>query len=516
MVTSQGLKLYDYQAKALSDVRLAWDEGLNKVILQLPTGAGKTEVACKLVMDWLQDNPRQDIIFLVHRKDLVEQTYNRFLRYGIPVIKGSGSGGRWNGGPRPKGVIVMGVLTFKNRLQANKDAGKGAKVIIDECHWYPDDGSSVPIREGEKRKGSKSSWGNVINQLEGDVLGLSATPWRMGVEECFSPTWNAMVMGPQTNTLIEEGYLADYRLQDVGAIIRKIQLVGKQGAMRAKSSQDTVDTAETFRYYNSNDLLRGTITTEAVGAWYAVAKDEQTIVFALTVEHAYMLKQTFNGMGKVLPGLDDCEQVAEVIEGNTPDGERAKILKGFEEKRIRCLIGVDVMREGFDAPEASCLVVLRPTDSLALWRQMCGRVLRVKKDGKKARILDFVGNYKTQGFPDDPYTWSLEARDTLEPGTGSPYKVCRNVNNGGGLGKNCYAVNPLARHYCNDPDCNAVFGQICPTERDGCGEFRFWSSWTGGFQSYKAGTCDQCGEKAEEFQGDMRRANAAPGAPKAG
>ena len=476
--------LRDFQETVKSGLYLAWED-YDAVGVTMPTGAGKTELAASVIEDFREEYGEQDKLFAVHRTDLVNQTADRFTRYGIPLVKGSGSQSQWKSGKRPSGLVVMCVQTLKRRVQQDPRVLEGLKLsFFDEMHWYPDEASG------------KSAWGSVVAATPGKKAGLSATVWRMGIEESFSPTWEALVNGPQTYELINKGWLADYVVKDVEASVRRIQLTGK---MRIASSQDSIDTTAVWNYYK--DDRRGALTTEAVGIWYDQAKERQTIVFALTVDHAMKLKATFNGF-KTFPGMPECEQVSEVIVGNTPENERKIILAKYAAGKIRVLIGVDVMREGFDSPEASCLLNLRPTDSLALWRQMCGRVLRPKLSGIKALILDLAGNYSKLGFPDDPMNWTLEARGRLKEGNGSPYKRCDRVSQ---PATKCLTINAIAQQVCIDPDCRAEFGKICSTDNNGCGEWRPWRRWEGTKLTYKPGCCDLCGEEAYNLQIELTR-----------
>ena len=369
--------LRDFQEQVKSNLYLAWRD-FNCVAVTMPTGAGKTELAASVIQDYQEQYGNKDMIFTVHRTDLVNQTADRFTRYGIPLSKGSGNQSQWKSGKRPEGLVVMCIQTLKRRFEQDPAVLKGLEMSwVDEMHWYP---------EG-------SGWGQVVASMPGKVCGLSATPWRMGIEECFNPTWEALILGPQTYDLIDKGWLANYVVKDVEASIRRLTLSGK---MRIANNQDTIDTTAVWNAYKDN--TRGALTSEAVGIWYAQAKERPTIVFALTTEHAFKLEQVFDAF-KGLGDMPECEKVSAVIIGATPEGERKEILRKYAEGKIRVLIGVDVMREGFDSPEASCLLNLRPTESLALWRQMCGRVLRPKANGQHALILDLAGNYAKLAFP---------------------------------------------------------------------------------------------------------------------
>lgn len=98
------------------------------------------------------------------------------------------------------------------------------------------------------------------------------------------------------------------------------------------------------------------------------------------------------------------------LDGTTRERDRASVLERFQAGAIKVLASCDLLTEGFDAPEAAVALLLRPTHSLALHRQMIGRVLRSKSDGGAALLLDYGGNLIEHGLPDTPVAWSLAGR----------------------------------------------------------------------------------------------------------
>jgi hypothetical protein len=84
------------------------------------------------------------------------------------------------------------------------------------------------------------------------------------------------------------------------------------------------------------------------------------------------------------------------------------VVAAFAAGTVRVLVTVDVVSEGFDIPAASVAILLRPTQSLGLYLQQVGRVLRPSPGKDAAIILDHVGNVTRHGFPDDIRQWSLE------------------------------------------------------------------------------------------------------------
>ena len=95
------------------------------------------------------------------------------------------------------------------------------------------------------------------------------------------------------------------------------------------------------------------------------------------------------------------------IDGTTPLEERKAILAGFAAGSVDVICNCAVLTEGWDRPEASCLILARPTKSLGLYRQMIGGVLRPADGKTDALILDHSGAVFMHGFPDDEIIWTL-------------------------------------------------------------------------------------------------------------
>ena len=204
------------------------------------------------------------------------------------------------------------------------------------------------------------------------------------------------------------------------------------------------------------------MTGGAFQFWQEHAQDRQTIVYAVSVAHAENLATVFNNAN--VPSA--------VILGNTPSEIRARRMRQFSNGELKVLVNVAVMTEGFDLPDAACIVITRPTLSLALYLQMVGRGLRPKPDGGDCLILDLAGNVERHGFPDDERRWSLEPRGQQDECDAHPVVWCLN----------CEGVSPAASHSCQF--CESPFGKVC----DRCGAWRAWKRWS---------TEDYCGDAHE-------------------
>ena len=123
----------------------------------------------------------------------------------------------------------------------------------------------------------------------------------------------------------------------------------------------------------------------------------------------------------------------------------------------RCWSMCSLPPRGFDLPDASCILVTRPTKSLALYMQMNGRGMRPKDD---CLILDMAYNSEEHGLPDEDREWSLEPRGSQIDGV-APFVHC----------EVCGEESSITSHECGH--CGEPFGDEC----DRCGKWRAWASW---------------------------------------
>lgn len=133
------------------------------------------------------------------------------------------------------------------------------------------------------------------------------------------------------------------------------------------------------------------MTAQALLFWQNHAQRRQTIIYAVSVDHAHNLAAVFNDAG-ISVG---------VMLGDTPSLERDELIADFKDEKLKVLVNVALATEGFDLPDAGCVVLARPTKSLALYLQMVGRGLRPKYDDGNCTLLDLAGNSLRLGLPED-------------------------------------------------------------------------------------------------------------------
>jgi superfamily II DNA or RNA helicase len=349
------MNLRDYQQQAINALRSAFQSGAMAPLLCLPTGGGKTIILASIAAQAAARG--RQVLILVHRRELIHQTVSKLAWAGLDhgIIAA--------GHPVTNHAVqVASVQTLVRRL--SRMAWQPSLVIVDEAHHA-----------------AAGSWRQILNHWpDAYRLGVTATPCRLdgrGLREAF----DQLVLGPSVADLVFWGFLSAAR-------IYAPPVVADLSGIRRRAGDYANDQAAAA-------MDRPTVTGDAIAHYQRLAAGQQAIAFCCNVAHAVSVCDAFKtaGIGAAL------------LLGNTPD--RDYVVAQYAAGAIRVLVTVDVVSEGFDVPAASCAILLRPTQSLGLYLQQVGRVLRPAPGKDAALILDHVGNVTRHGFPDDPREWSL-------------------------------------------------------------------------------------------------------------
>ena len=398
-----------------------------RVMLQLPTGGGKTVIAGALLAAWLQDGRKA--VWLTHRKELAEQTRRMLTDAGVSAI----TNGRWTpseGAPALDGGIVILMaqkvsLHNKGETRVWNRYGTNDLLVIDEAHH-----AAAP------------GWERAMQQWPGPIVGMTATPWRLSEKEGFDHLFDDLLCGPQTACL--------QALGPKPALCRAQVFIPPEEQRIAGGTVGSIGDYTETGIKQANRDRPDIMTAGALAFWRQHAEGRRTIAYAVSKEHAHNLAAVFNDAG--IP--------AAVILGDTNREERDRAISGFRDGSIRVFVNVIVATEGFDLPDASCVIIARPTMSLALYLQMVGRGLRPKRHGGDCTLLDLAANAVTHGLPEDYREWSLEPRGVQKDDGEAPVVVC----------PECQTASPAASHHCRK--CGYAFGKDCPR----CGRWRSYRS----------------------------------------
>lgn len=304
-------------------------------------------------------------IFSVHRQELLEQTARTFDEFGIPYgIVAPGYS------PQPYAAIqICSIDTLRSRIKRGKVIPQADMFVPDEAHHF-----AAPTWKFVKAALTAAN----PNLL---TVGLSASPERQdgkGLDDQFE----TIVSGPSARWLIDNGYLAEYRAfaPDAPDLSGVHTVRGDFDKHEAEAVMD-----------------KPTLTGDAIDHYIRHARGRKFIAFCVSIKHSIHTAQQFQAAG--IP----CWHV----DGETDRTERKMAMEDFRRGDLTGLLNVDLFGEGLDVPDAEVMIGLRPTRSLALFLQQCGRVLR---PGKIALLMDHAGNLKRHGLPDDERIWSLQGR----------------------------------------------------------------------------------------------------------
>ena len=361
------LQLRDYQKQTLNKLAKSCTKH-NKILLSLPTGAGKTLMMYEWARHMAQKNKRT--IIIVDREELIEQMYS--VDPTISILKSQS--------PHPfipsKLIQLVMLQTGYKRLSTllNLDADY---IFFDEIHNYYD---------GQMIRAICDSMPNA------KVIGVTATP--IDNKGYLLEGFDDYIGDLQTKHLIDMQYLVpplQYAPSNYNLDLNFVRI----------TSGD----------YNVEDLERLLIKEEDAALiwqqWKSAASDRQTIAFCSSVKHAQFLAQYFATRNV---------RCAAIWSTNT---ERTKIVQQYKERKLQVLFNVGILIAGFDDPQTSCILFVNPTRVLRRYLQQAGRGLRTCANKQNCIMLDFANVTQQHGFCDDLRFYKSKKEDGCYP-----YKDC--------------------------------------------------------------------------------------------
>lgn len=390
-----GFGLRDYQWAILLEVSRLMRLGYRRILIQLPTGGGKTVMAAAMMGSAALMGLSSE--FIVHRKELINQTSTSFARMGIN--HGFIASGREM--DLSHDVILAGVQSLVRRLASLLPPDL---AVLDEAHHA-----------------TAGTWERVLDYYrDGYVVGLSATPSRLDGRG-LSDRFDVMVRGPSPRTLIQRGYLSEY----------------EYFAPSLPDFSEVPVTAGEFNRAAAAEVMdRPKLIGDVVEHYLELAAGEQGIVFAQSRKHSQHLADAF--AAERIPAMH--------VDGKTPEDERKRFDDAFRAGDIRIGCNVGLFGEGYDVPNVKYVGIAAATRSLVNHLQWCGRGLR--PSGGVAKIADHAGNavVRQLGLPDDDREWTLEGRAKRNrTGVNDDATAVTQC-------KSCFRVYPSALSHC--PGCS--------------------------------------------------------------
>lgn len=398
--------LRPYQIVAREEISAKFQEGLRRIILCLPTGAGKTVTFAYLVYLALQRGKR--VLVLTDRIELLTQGDGTFTRFGMKasiISAGSKRLIRHN-------LYIAMVETLDRRIKRGGSAffdsmGPVDLIIVDEAH--------------------KAAFWKVLEAFPNAfVVGATATPLSASKKKPLNTFYDDIVEPVSIRELIDSGWLSRMRLYAGAEHLTSLKVRG--GEYTEESLMQFFGDAKMY--------------ANAVRHYRDHADGEKALCFCVNVQHSIDTAQHFRDAGIEAAHID----------GTTSEFERKLILANFAKGYIKVLCNVGVLTTGYDEASIQCIIINRKTKSLPLWLQMCGRGSRVTDGVKDSfKIIDLGSNY-IEHFPwDFTHNWTdifhTAQVKSAEPGEAGEAitKVC----------KQCEAVNHASALICKE--CGAEF-----------------------------------------------------------
>lgn len=284
------------------------------------------------------------VMFLIHRKEVLQQAVNTFDKQGVN-----------------QDLLTAGMVqTLTRRVDKLPTP---SVILVDEAHHA-----------------LAKSYQRILDKFpKAIVLLFTATPHRTGRTQ-LDQIADDIIVGQSIHELTDKGFLAPFRyFQPPNDFDSKLLKRGSTGDFTNESMSQAMSTK---------------IFGHIVKQYKRIANGMQAVVYTYSIDSAIKIAAEFNS-----EGISAVE-----VDGTTPKEKRTVAVRKFREQEIKTLVNVNLFTEGVDLPNVDCVIMARPTASLALYLQFSMRCLN-PRPGKTAIIIDHANNFKQFGYPDDDRDW---------------------------------------------------------------------------------------------------------------
>ena len=336
------MQLRPYQEEARKKVQEQWEGGVNKTLLVLPTGCGKTIVFSKIIEDRVKLGER--VLILAHRSELLEQASDKLKKStGLNTAlekADSSSLNSWY-------MVTVGSVQTLQREKRLKQFSNDYfdTIVIDEAHHCISNG-----------------YQNVLNHFDkAKILGVTATPDRGDMKD-LGTYFESLAYEYKIVDAIKEGYLSKIQSLTIPLNLDLSGVATQNGDFKASDVSNALDP---YLEQIADEMIKH-------------CKNRKTVVFLPLVATSQKFRDILNSKGF---------KAAEV---NGESKDRAQILEDFDKDKYNVLCNSMLLTEGWDCPSVDCVIVLRPTKVRALYSQMVGRGTRLHPGKENLLLLDFL------------------------------------------------------------------------------------------------------------------------------
>lgn len=357
------IELRDYQKDLVVRFNSTILSGCKRIMMQLPTGGGKTVVFGAIANDFVFNNKR--VLVLAHRVELILQASKK-----LKAIANCETGIIKSGYPQniDAPIQIASIQSLVNRLNLFDSFDL---IIVDEAHHS-----------------TSKTYRKILSHYSTAIqLGVTATPIRLDGSG-FRDVFDELISGITVRELIDKKYLSPF------------SLYAHNTTMTTKGVKTINGDFSSSEIARNNDAIN--LSGHLINSYRQYANGLKCLVFAINIDHSRIICDRYNQMGISAIHLD----------GHSKEDERKEALQKFADGEIKVITNCNLFDEGLDIPCLEAVQVARPTRSISKWLQMVGRSLRTSENKEKAIIIDHTENWAFHGLPTKPRIWTLDGIET--------------------------------------------------------------------------------------------------------
>jgi superfamily II DNA or RNA helicase len=366
-------QLKDYQSEIVFEANRKIEDDYNtRFLIQMPTGSGKTRVACEIIANFFNNSEGKNAVWLADKQELciqaIENFKNVWKHTGTKKITLHRFWGDYDSMPDTEGsnLVVGGLTKMINHFKKNRRLIESDLIVFDEAHHMaaPEYYKCVKYLSGKTTR----------------IIGLTATPGRGSIGnknniELARLFWNNII---KINSG-QEGPIEYLQRKKILAVAKKVkieyydpkfQFTPREWKQIASSSDYP---PQIIKKIASNYIrnLRIAQKLKELGT-----ENKQVLFFAASVEHSRWMFAIAKYMG----------YTAAHVENSTPSNYRKEVIRKFKNRELNFIFNYDIFTAGFDAPNIDVVFIARPTKSHVTLLQMVGRGMRGPQMGGKERF----------------------------------------------------------------------------------------------------------------------------------
>ena len=336
--------LRQYQKRGNEEVVAAARQGARVIVLQGPTGSGKTNSACDLIARAAAKE--SNVLAVVHRRQLVDQFSDRLWDFHVD-----------------HGILMRGHRREKYcPIQVASRDTLLSRCVHREFYTLP---SAQLVVVDEGRHAVAPQFKAILDHYreKGAVIVLlDATPV-LADGSGLGPWAEKLVVTAKVSELIDEGHILPVQCY-------------------------APDRKKTKRRGVAGDLVE---------SWKSYAEDLPTVLFCSRIQHSLNAVKAFNDAGVSAVHLD----------ADTKDKDRDAAYKGLGDGTVKVISNVGIVGEGVDLPCLGCCQFYMDPQSRTRFLQGCGRIMRPAPNKSHGVLIDHAGAVFRHGFPDEDTEWTL-------------------------------------------------------------------------------------------------------------